>query len=78
MAPQHSQNPSYCGVCRVWVSGLSQHQTRSKTHLRLYEPIRQRLVAQKAERSRGEAPTTPGVGVPQANNSAAAKFLSPV
>ena len=64
MAPQHSQNPSYCGVCRVWVSGLSQHQTRSKTHLRLYEPIRQRLVAQKAER--------------RANNSAAAKFLSPV
>ena len=48
MAPQH--NPSYCGVCRVWVSGLSQHETRSKTHLRLYEPIRQRMVTQRAER----------------------------
>ena len=50
MAPQHNKNPSYCGVCGVYVSGLSQHQTRSKTHLALYEPIRQRLAAQRAER----------------------------
>ena len=64
MAPQHNQNPSWCGVCGVYVTGLSQHETRSKTHLRLYEPIRQRLAAQRAER--------------RANNSAPAKFLSPV
>ena len=64
MAPQHNQNPSWCGVCGVYVTGLSQHTTRSKTHLRLYEPIRQRLAAQRVEQRR--------------NNSAPAKFLSPV
>ena len=64
MAPQHNQNPSWCGVCGVYVTGLSQHQTRSKTHLRLYEPIRQRLVAQKAER--------------RANNFAAGNCAAPL
>ena len=49
MAPQH--NPSYCGVCRVWVSGLSRHQ-QSKAHLRLYEPFRQRIVAHRVEQRR--------------------------
>ena len=52
MAPQHNQNPSWCGVCGVYVTGLSQHATRSKTHLRLYEPIRQRLAAQRVEQRR--------------------------
>jgi len=45
----HHHNPSYCGVCGVWVVGLSQHERRSKTHLRLYEPIRKRLTELKAE-----------------------------
>ena len=64
MAPQHNQNPSWCGVCGKHVTGLSQHTTRSKTHLRLYEPIRQRLVAQRVEQRR--------------NNLAAAEFPPPV
>ena len=50
MAPQHNKNPSWCGVCGKHVSGLSQHETRSKSHLALYKPIRERLVAQRVER----------------------------
>jgi len=65
MAPQHTSNPSYCGVCQKWVVNVTQHSTRSKAHLRLYEPIRQRLAAQRAERR-------------AANNSAPAKFLPPL
>jgi hypothetical protein len=45
----HHHNPSYCGVCQKWVVGLSQHERRSKSHLRLYRPIRKRLVELKAE-----------------------------
>ena len=48
--PQHTKNPQYCGICGKHVIGFTQHATRSKTHLRLYEPIRQRLAAQRAER----------------------------
>jgi hypothetical protein len=46
LRPRH--NKQYCGVCGVYVVGLSQHSTRSKSHLRLYEPIRQRIAAQRA------------------------------
>lgn len=45
---QHNHNPQYCGVCGVWVVGLTQHNTRSKTHERLYAPIRKRLAEQRA------------------------------
>jgi hypothetical protein len=43
----HQRNPAYCGVCGKWVVGLSQHQTRSMTHLKLYAPIRKRLAEQR-------------------------------
>ncbi len=46
MAP--NKNPQYCGVCGKHVIGLTQHEQRSKSHQALYEPIRERLVAQRA------------------------------
>lgn len=57
--PSPVRNPAYCGVCGKWVVGLTQHQTRSKTHLKLYAPIRKRLAEQRAEQRglRGSAPT---------------------
>lgn len=51
--PGHVRNPAYCGVCGKWVVGLTQHQTRSKTHLKLYAPIRKRLAAQQRAEQRG-------------------------
>ena len=54
--PGHVRNPTYCGLCGVWVVGLTQHQTRSKTHLKLYAPIRKRLAEQRAAQ-RGGTPT---------------------
>lgn len=44
-----AHNTTYCGVCKTFVVGLSQHQTRSKSHLRLYAPIRKRLVELRAK-----------------------------
>lgn len=52
--PSHHHNPSYCGVCQKWVVGLSQHERRSKSHLKLYEPIRKRLVEERAAKQRGD------------------------
>ena len=46
--PGRVHNPAYCGVCGKWVVGLSQHQTRSMTHLKRYAPIRKRLAEQRA------------------------------
>jgi len=64
MAPQHNQNPSWCGACGTWITGIWQHE-RTKMHQAAIEPIRQQLVAQRAERR-------------AANNSAAETYVPPV
>ena len=51
--PHSAQNPSFCGVCNLWLTGLWAHENRSKAH-------RDRLALIKANnfhREKVSAPT---------------------